>query len=122
MTIQLDRPTFRSSNDMSATAVTGDPEPVFVGGWSAALGYYNQQPAARVTPETNDSDDIEGDTEVNIFARQIGLRNKITAHRARRRLNRTYRRNQREFDAVLNNVAHDPASQRELQASWTLGH
>ena len=73
---------------------------------------------ARVTPETNDSDD----TEVNIFARQIGLRNKITAHRARRRLNRTYRRNQRQFHTVMDNVVHDPAAQRELQASWTLGH
>ena len=118
MTIQLDRPTSRSGNDRSAGAGTEDPESVFIGGWAGALGYYNQQPVAHVTPDTNDFD---GDTEANIFAPQVGLRNKISAYRARRRLNGTFRRNQREFHAVLGSVAHDPAAQRELQASWTLG-
>ena len=122
MTIQLDRPISRFRNDISATSGTGDAEPVFLGGWSAALGYY-QQPAEPVTHKTTVSNDAQTEnTQVNIFGPQVGLRNKISAYRARRRLNRSFRRNQREFENVMGHVAHDSAAQRELQTIWTLGH
>jgi hypothetical protein len=49
------------------------------------------------------------------------LRNKLSAYRARRRLNRSYRRNEREFDSKVDRLAHDPAAQRELTTIWTSG-
>jgi hypothetical protein len=121
MTIQLDTHTAPTRNQVAAPR-SHDDQPLFIGGWSAALDYHHPRPAEPITDETTIPDDFEGaGTEVNIFARQHGLRNKLSAFQARRRLNRTFRRNQREFDTVMNNAAHDPAGQRELHTSWTLG-
>lgn len=121
MTIQLDQPTAQIAADTSAArtpSVTGDADLLFVGGWNAALTYH--QAAERVTIETGALGDCQSkDPECNIFASPFGLSNKVSAYRARRRLNRTFRRNQAEFDNAMNVVAHDPAGQREIQAIWT---
>jgi hypothetical protein len=89
---------------------------VFVGGWSAARDYVTYRPSEA---QTTSPDEIAADVEIDIFAPQLGLRNKLSALRARRRLNRAFRRNQRALEHALDAVAHDPAGQLELQSIWT---
>lgn len=120
MTVQVDAPTATTHSHVPPLGGTQDAL-ICIGGWAALIGYY-QQAAGPVSDEAAVADGSEGDSpEVNIFARQIGIQNKLSAFRARRRLHRSYRRNQAELENAMDAGAHDPASQRELQASWTLG-
>jgi hypothetical protein len=48
------------------------------------------------------------------------IRQALAARYAVYRLNRQFRRNQREFDQAMDRIGHDAAGQRELQLSWTL--
>lgn len=113
MTAQIDSqsPTVQSVSDFD------EPFGVLLGSWTAA-----REIAAYRAADVEPADCAESETETDIFGRQVGLRNKLSAYRARRRLNRAFRRNQREFDIAINGLAHDPGAQRELTAIWTLGH
>ncbi len=116
MPVQLDTPT------PAITTADSEDQPfgVLLGGWAAAREITAYQPA-RLEPIVERVGGVKPDVETNIFAPQVGLQNKIDAYRARRRLNRAFRRNQRKFEHVLDAVAHDPAGQRELKTIWTIG-
>lgn len=120
MTMQIDTYSISASTQpMRSDDFDNPPFGVLLGAWSAAREITAHHPAD--TAATAQPDVAETvDAEINIFAPQVGLRNKITAYRTRRRLNRSIRSDQREFDAAMNNVSHDPSAQRELQTSWTL--
>jgi hypothetical protein len=47
-----------------------------------------------------------------------GLRARLRAAAECRRLNRAFRRRQREFFSAVDAVSHDPAAQRELSGIW----
>jgi hypothetical protein len=121
MTTQVDTHSISaSSQTMRFDDFDGAPLGVLLGARMAAgeiTVYRPAHTAATVEPDLTET----VDAEINIFAPQVGLRNKITAYRSRRRLNRSFRRDQREFDNVLDAVAHDPAGQRELKTIWTIG-
>jgi hypothetical protein len=116
MTLQIDTPATISSEFFAGPDSAEEMPNLFVGGWSAAREYVAYRPSETETTAPGES---PADVEMNIFAPQRGLRNKLSALRARRRLNRSFRRDQRAFEHVMDAVAHDPAGQRELQTIWT---
>lgn len=116
MTLQIDTPANINSEFFARPDSVEEMPNVFVGGWSAARDYVTYRPNET---QTTTPGEIAADLDFNIFAPQLGLRNRLSALRARRRLNRASRGNQRAFEFAMNAVAHDPAGQRELQSIWT---
>ncbi|HEX4432472.1 MAG TPA: hypothetical protein VHZ96_24580 [Frankiaceae bacterium] len=116
MTLQIDTSATISSEFFARSDTAEGMPSVFVGGWSAAREYVAHRPNET---ETTTPGQIAIDGEVNIFAPQIGVRNQLSALRARRRLNQEFRRNQHAFEHAMDAVAHDPAGQSELQSIWT---
>jgi hypothetical protein len=116
MTLQIDIPATISGEFFARPDSAEEMPGVFVGGWSAAREYVAYRPSET---ETTTPGEIAADVEINIFAPQTGLRHKLSALRARRSLNRAFRRNQHAFEHAMDAAAHDPAGQRELQSIWT---
>ncbi len=100
-------PTQATASDVSQ-AETAEDTPVFVGAWVAHRNYAPQDSAVTAV-------EIE---EQRITGGPRGIRQAWAARYAVYRLNRAFRRNQREFDRAMDHIAHDPAGQRELQTSW----
>ncbi len=97
-----------TASDISQAEAAEDT-PVFVGAWEAHRNYVAQEaPVAAVQIEEEQT------------ASGRGIRQAVAARYAVYRLNRAFRRNQREFEDVMDCCVHDPAGQRELQMSWTL--
>ena len=116
MTLQIDIPGAIDADFPPRPDPVDDIPTLLLGGWVAARDYLAYRPSESETTQPGDG---ASDVEANIFAPQSGLRNKLRALRARRRLNRTFRRNQRAFENAIDAVAHDPAGQRELRSIWT---
>jgi hypothetical protein len=115
MTLYAD--TYAISSESFTAENSADHSPsVFVGGWAAAHDFVAYCPSE---PETIKPRHDAENTDTNIFAPQTGLGNKVGAFRARRRLNRAFRRDQAAFEHAMDAVVHDPAGQRELQSIWT---
>lgn len=92
-----------------------EPEslPLLLGGWQAYQRFVPTRPAS--TP-----DPLTAPTEAIVPASPTGLKARLSRRFEVYRVNRAFRRNQREFDNAMDSVAHDPAGQRELKTSWDL--
>jgi hypothetical protein len=109
MTVQVTIPTQRTTREVSQ-AEQAEQAPVFVGPWDTHSDNLGQEPTtapAEIQVEQPQTD-------------RRGIRQALAARYAVYRLNRRFRRNQREFDRAMDHLAHDPSGQQELQMSWTL--
>lgn len=86
---------------------------LFLGGWQAHLRFAKHDGA--VDPYAAAASPV-------VETVRPDLRSKLSARYRVYRLNRAFRRNQREFDRAMDCIVHDVAGQRELQTSWTLRH
>lgn len=94
----------------------------FAAAWTALLNPLRSLPEA--APPTDDVPEEvppeSAQAEPTAGSIRTGLRAKLSAYAERRRVNRAFRRNQREFESVMDACVHDPACQRELQTIWSI--
>jgi hypothetical protein len=103
-------PTQVTASDVSR-AETTEEALVFIGAWEAHRNYTRQESTAPGVVEIEEAPDTSG---------RGRIRQAFAARYAVYRLNRQFRRNQREFDQAMDHINHDDAGQRELHMSWTL--